>query len=113
MRPGSKAPTPTWPPLWFHLPEPGGGDGSISGGLLDADLIDQAGDFFGGGVVAGSLVFFFQALFQVFRGDEAGFAIGQVTPSLFAESDEGNVRKADDAADAVHLEFPVAGVTRA
>ena len=78
--------------------------------LFNSDLIDQAKDIVVVDVVEGALVFFLEALAQVFGGDEAGFAVGQVASGAFAEFHEGGVRKAHDEALAIDQEFRVDGV---
>jgi hypothetical protein len=47
--------------------------------LLDSNLSDQARHIFCGHIIHLSLVFFFQTFFQIFGGNEAGFAVGQIT----------------------------------
>src|SRR5690242_16706716 len=60
------------------------------------------------------LVFLFEALAQIFGGNEAGFAVGEVALRFIAKFDEGGVREAKESALAVHIELAVdrVGVAR-
>src|SRR6266404_7132588 len=78
--------------------------------LLDSDLLDQAQDVGFRHVVEWPLVFFFQPLAQKIRGDEAGFAVGQVAAKAFAEFHEGLVRQPQDQRLAIDKKFRVDGV---
>src|ERR1700741_2046901 len=78
--------------------------------LLDSDLGDEAVHFFVGHIVERALVFFFQALAEIFGGFETCFAVGEVAPGLFAKLDEGGVGQANDAADAIDFEFGIDGI---
>src|SRR5262249_4845569 len=72
--------------------------------LLNADLRNQTKDVVVEDVIEFALVFFFQAFAQEFCSDEAGFSVGQFTAGLFAEHDEGRMRKSDDTSIAVIIE---------
>ena len=78
--------------------------------LLDSDLRDEAEDVVVEDVVEFALVFFLEAFAQEFRGDEAGFAIGQVATSFVAKRGECGVSEADDESAIFDEEFCVDSV---
>jgi hypothetical protein len=61
-------------------------------------------------VVERADIFFFEAFAQIFRGYEAGFAVGQVASGFFAEFYEGGVGQSNDVSLAIDKEFRVDGV---
>src|SRR6266403_3098437 len=78
--------------------------------LFYANLCDQAQNFALRHVVERAQIIFFEALAQIFRGDKAGFAIGQVALALFTELHESGMRQPDNVRGAVHEKFGVDGV---
>jgi hypothetical protein len=64
-----------------------------------------------GDVIERANVVFFEAFTEKFRGDVAGFAVGEVAIALGAERDESGVQQADDMGFAVDEKFGVDGIS--
>src|SRR6266403_120859 len=78
--------------------------------LFHANLCDQAQNFALRHVVERAQIILFETLAQIFRGDKAGFAVGQVALALFTELHESSVRQPADVRGAVHEKLGVDGV---
>src|ERR1700683_1691180 len=78
--------------------------------LLDADGVDQAEHVVVEHIVKRANVFFLQAFTQVFGGNEAAVAVGEVTSGAIAKRDERGVRESHHVRFAVDVEFCVDGV---
>src|SRR5579863_8264952 len=87
--------------------------GNLSNFLLDAELSDQAKHIVVGHVVKRTNVLFLDTFAQIFRGNIAGFAIGQIASTLIAESDKRSVAQSHDARLAIYRELRVDGVRMA
>src|SRR6266478_883454 len=78
--------------------------------LFYANLCDQAQNFALRHVVERAQIILFETLAQIFRGDKAGFAVGQVALALFTELHESGMCQSDDVRGAVHEKLGVDGV---
>jgi len=61
-------------------------------------------------VVERTDVFFLESFAQIFCGNEAAFAVGEIAAGAVAEGDERGVRESDDVCDAVDVKLCVDGV---
>src|SRR5882724_481376 len=82
--------------------------------LLNSDLRDETQNFVVRDVVEFAFVFFLEAFAQKFRGDEAGFTVGEIAAGFFAKRGEPRMGEADDERVVFHKEFRVyrVGVAR-
>ena len=103
---GAKAPTPGQLPF----PTSDETNATFQPLLLNSDLLDQAQHVGFGDVVERSLVFFLEAFAQIFGGDEAGFAVGQIPAGALAKFHESGVRQPEDNGPAIDEKFRVDGI---
>src|SRR5438105_4997525 len=81
--------------------------------LLDADLFDKASYIFACDIVHFTFVFLFQAFFQIFGGDEAGFAVRQIACGALAEFYETGMVQTDNEGLAIDKKLGVNRVAMA
>jgi hypothetical protein len=83
------------------------------GALPNASGGDDLIYFIMGDIVERAHIFFLKPLAQIFRGNKARFAVGQVPPGFFPKFDKRRVRKSHDVPFTIYVELCIDGVAMA